>query len=92
MQEYIEPLLSRLVAVITSGNVARSLTENSAVTIGRLALACPQLVAPHIDQFIRQWCVSLICPFLTARVLHFDHWKRKSTCDAGLSRDVLLKT
>ncbi|EGG09439.1 uncharacterized protein MELLADRAFT_52011 [Melampsora larici-populina 98AG31] len=59
MREYIEPLLTRLVPVLTSARVARSLTENSAVTIGRLALACPQLVAPHLDKFIRQWCQTL---------------------------------
>ncbi|KAG0142088.1 hypothetical protein CROQUDRAFT_50822 [Cronartium quercuum f. sp. fusiforme G11] len=59
MGEWIEPLLARLVPVLTSVRVARSLTENSAVTIGRLALACPQLIAPHIDKFARQWCQAL---------------------------------
>jgi len=59
MAGFIEPLLSRLVPVLNSNRVARSLTENSAVTIGRLSLACPQLIAPHIDQFIRQWCQAL---------------------------------
>ncbi|POW17823.1 hypothetical protein PSHT_06262 [Puccinia striiformis] len=59
MAGFIEPLLSRLVPVLNSTRVARSLTENSAVTIGRLSLACPQLIAPHIDQFIRQWCQAL---------------------------------
>ncbi|MBW0480886.1 hypothetical protein O181_020601 [Austropuccinia psidii MF-1] len=59
MQEFIEPLLGRLVPVLTSTRVARSLTENSAVTIGRLSLACPHLIAPHIDKFMRQWCQAL---------------------------------
>lgn len=59
MTEYIEALLSRLVPILRSTRVARSLTENSAVTIGRLALACPQLIAPHLDQFIKQWCQAL---------------------------------
>ncbi|PLW35017.1 hypothetical protein PCASD_15334 [Puccinia coronata f. sp. avenae] len=59
MAGFIEPLLSRLVPVLNSNRVARSLTENSAVTIGRLALACPQLIAPHIDQFILNWCTAL---------------------------------
>ncbi|CAH7670873.1 armadillo-type protein [Phakopsora pachyrhizi] len=59
MREFVEPLLGRLVPVLTSSRVARSLTENSAVTIGRLSLACPQLIAPHIDKFIMQWCQAL---------------------------------
>ena len=29
-----------------------------AITIGRLGLVCPQDVAPHLHQFIRQWCVN----------------------------------
>ncbi|PLW22451.1 hypothetical protein PCASD_11640 [Puccinia coronata f. sp. avenae] len=59
MAGFIEPLLSRLVPVLNSNRVVRSLTENSAVAIGWRALACPQLIAPHINQFI------LNCPVQT---------------------------
>ncbi|EFP79486.2 uncharacterized protein PGTG_05807 [Puccinia graminis f. sp. tritici CRL 75-36-700-3] len=59
MAGFIEPLLSRLVPILNSTRVARSLTENAAVTIGRLSLSCPHLIAPHLDQFIRQWCQAL---------------------------------
>lgn len=38
---------------------ARSLAENSAVTIGRIGLVCPQLVAPHLEMFVKHWCLAL---------------------------------
>jgi len=34
------------------------LVGNVAITIGRLGLVCPQEVAPMLQQFIRQWCVT----------------------------------
>ena len=33
---------------------------NVAITIGRLGLVCPAEVAPMLQQFIRQWCVSIL--------------------------------
>ncbi|PLW08305.1 hypothetical protein PCANC_25711 [Puccinia coronata f. sp. avenae] len=62
MAGFIEPLLSRLVPVLNSNRVVQSLTENSAVAIGWRALACPQLIAPHINQFILNWCGPLFPP------------------------------
>ena len=41
-----------------------------AITIGRLGLVCPQDVAPHLHQFIRQWCVTFFF-FFTLLVLLF---------------------
>ena len=51
--------MGRLVPVLLSPKAARSLAENSAVTIGRLGLVCPQQVAPHLHIFVRHWCNSL---------------------------------
>lgn len=51
--------MQRLVPILLSNKAARSLAENSAVTIGRLGLVCPQLVAPHLEMFVRHWCSAL---------------------------------
>ena len=40
-----------------------------AITIGRLGLVCPQDVAPHLHQFIRQWCVTF--PFFLSLLLYY---------------------
>ncbi|KAH8920466.1 Transportin-PC [Atractiella rhizophila] len=57
---FVPPLLEQLIAVLLVPKPARSLSENSAVTIGRLGLACPQLVAPHLNVFIATWCSALV--------------------------------
>ena len=49
----IAPLLSR-----TSG-FKRSMLENAAIAIGRLALSCPEPLAPHLEAFIWNWCAAL---------------------------------
>ncbi|XP_011046641.1 PREDICTED: transportin-1-like [Populus euphratica] len=37
----------------------KSLTENSAITLGRLAWVCPELVSPHMEHFMQSWCIAL---------------------------------
>ncbi|EPS73595.1 hypothetical protein M569_01158, partial [Genlisea aurea] len=37
----------------------RSLVENTAITLGRLAWVCPELVSPHMEHFMRPWCEAL---------------------------------
>ncbi len=59
MEPWVAPLMERIVPVLLSAKAARSLTENSAVTIGRLAIVCPQIVAPHLHVFVSAWCSAL---------------------------------
>ncbi|KAM0793118.1 hypothetical protein ACM66B_000597 [Microbotryomycetes sp. NB124-2] len=59
MEQWVQPLMERLVPVLLSNKAARSLTENSAVTIGRLAIVCPATVAPHLQVFVSAWCTAL---------------------------------
>lgn len=59
---YIPALVERLIPILLNAGKARSpksLIENAAVTIGRLALVQPQLVAPHLDSFATPWCQAL---------------------------------
>lgn len=37
----------------------KSLIENGAITLGRLAWVCPELVAPHMEHFMQSWCTAL---------------------------------
>ena len=57
VEPYVNPLILRLVPLLLSNKAARSLAENAAVTIGRLGLVSPQLVAPHLEVFITNWYV-----------------------------------
>ncbi|XP_064626357.1 transportin-1-like isoform X2 [Lineus longissimus] len=59
MRPYIPLVLTHLIEIINRPNTPKTLLENTAITIGRLGLVCPQEVAPLLQQFIRQWCTSL---------------------------------
>jgi len=52
---YVQPLIQRLVPILLNPRSPKSLTENAAVTIGRIALVFPDPVAPFLEQFAQQW-------------------------------------
>lgn len=55
MEVFIPVLMSKLVPLLNSGTTPRSLKENSALTIGRLGLGCPEVVARYLEQFVERW-------------------------------------
>ncbi|XP_076040729.1 transportin 1 [Oratosquilla oratoria] len=59
MRAYINLVLNDLIIIINKPNTPKTLLENTAITIGRLGYVCPTEVAPLLQQFIRQWCISL---------------------------------
>jgi transportin-1 len=59
MKPFIPLVLSQLIAIINRPNTPKTLLENTAITIGRLGLVCPDEVATVLQHFIRQWCTSL---------------------------------
>jgi len=56
---WLQPLLERLIALLANEQTPRTLLENAAITIGRLGLVAPDLVAPHMETFVEQWCKAL---------------------------------
>ena len=59
MEPFVETLLQRLLPILSSPKASPNLLENTAVTIGRLALAAPQTVAPHLGEIIRLWSQTM---------------------------------
>jgi len=59
MAQYIPPILTPLIVIINRANTPKTLLENTAITIGRMGLVCPNDVAPTLNQFVRPWCTSL---------------------------------
>jgi transportin-1 len=53
MEPFIPPLLQRLVPLLQTRQHSRAIPENAAITIGRLALVCPQPILPHLGAFIQ---------------------------------------
>uniref|UniRef100_T1I188 Transportin-1 n=1 Tax=Rhodnius prolixus TaxID=13249 RepID=T1I188_RHOPR len=59
LRSYVPLVLSHLIFIINRPNTPKTLLENTAITIGRLGYICPHEVAPQLQQFVRQWCISL---------------------------------
>ncbi|XP_058091249.1 transportin-1 isoform X2 [Magnolia sinica] len=53
-------VISCLVPILQNAEgLNKSLLENSAITLGRLAWVCPDLVSPHMEHFMQSWCTAL---------------------------------
>ncbi|KAJ1735016.1 hypothetical protein LPJ61_000769 [Coemansia biformis] len=59
MEGFVNPLLERLVPLLNNENTPLTLAENAAITIGRLGLVCPVVVAPNLEVFAQRWCFVL---------------------------------
>ncbi|GJE91353.1 ARM repeat-containing protein [Phanerochaete sordida] len=58
-QQWVHPLISRLIPILLHPKAPRSLHENAAVSIGRIGLMHPQMVAPLLPEFAQAWCQAL---------------------------------
>ncbi|KAL4248239.1 Importin beta family protein [Abortiporus biennis] len=58
-QQWVHPLVSRLIPILLHPKAPRSLHENAAVSIGRIGLMHPTLVAPLLPDFAQAWCQAL---------------------------------
>ncbi|KAI9568792.1 armadillo-type protein [Boletus coccyginus] len=58
-QQWVNPLIARLIPILLHPRAPRSLHENAAVSIGRIGLMHPLLVAPHLPEFAQAWCLAL---------------------------------
>lgn len=57
--QWVNPLIARLIPILLHPKAPRSLHENAAVSIGRIGLMHPGVVAPHLPEFAQQWCQAL---------------------------------
>ncbi len=59
MKNYQSLVLAQLIENINRPSTPKTLLENTAITIGRLGLVCPNEVAPYLPQFVAMWCSTL---------------------------------
>ncbi|CAF0791983.1 unnamed protein product [Rotaria sordida] len=59
IQPFVSIILEALIIIINRNNTPKTLLENTAITIGRLGLVCPNDVSSQLARFIRPWCVAL---------------------------------
>lgn len=63
-QPWVPQLILRLVPILLNPTSPKSLTENAAVTIGRIGLVQPDAVAPHLESFAQAWYVPTLIMYV----------------------------
>lgn len=59
MQPYVARLYTRLLTIIQSPQLSTSLTENAAIALGRLGIACADEFASHLENFAHPFLDAL---------------------------------
>mmetsp|Transcript_34194 Transcript_34194/g.52467 ORF Transcript_34194/g.52467 Transcript_34194/m.52467 type:complete len:130 (+) Transcript_34194:280-669(+) len=59
LKSYVPKIMDRLVVILSSKKLNKSLARNIAITLGRLGLLAPEDVAKFLGKIMKQWCVSL---------------------------------
>ncbi|XAR59860.1 hypothetical protein NMG60_11015852 [Bertholletia excelsa] len=64
VHEEISPIVMTVISCLIpilqhAEEINKSLIENSAITLGRIAWVCPELVSPHMEHFMQSWCLAL---------------------------------
>ncbi|KAK9390535.1 armadillo-type protein [Lipomyces mesembrius] len=60
IRPFVGPLMEKLVVVVAvHGYVEQTIVENAAITIGRLGISCPDMIAPRLEAFAGYWCKAL---------------------------------
>ena len=59
LEPFVSTITARLIPILLNSKSPKSLTENAAVTIGRLGLVAPNLIAPQLGDFATAWCSAL---------------------------------
>lgn len=60
MSPWIPELMQRFVDIIGNPRVPKGLQENAAIALGRLGLACPEQLAPHLSAFAEDFLSSIV--------------------------------
>eukprot|EP00743_Colponemidia_sp_Colp-15_P000375 GILK01000432.1.p1 GENE.GILK01000432.1~~GILK01000432.1.p1 ORF type:complete len:897 (+),score=156.57 GILK01000432.1:84-2774(+) len=64
MKPYVPTLVEKLMRILCVSNsqyerIHFSVLENAAITLGRLGLVAPEVVAPHLPDFFEPWCSTM---------------------------------
>ncbi|KAL8139924.1 hypothetical protein V2J09_005945 [Rumex salicifolius] len=64
VRQQISPVVMTVISCLVpilqhTEGLNKSLMENSAITLGRIAWVCPEIVAPHMEHFMQPWCNAL---------------------------------
>ncbi|KAK9455488.1 armadillo-type protein [Dipodascopsis uninucleata] len=60
MRPFVPALVPKLIELLVRcEQLEQTILENAGITIGRLGLSCPELIAPNLEMFSAPWCQAL---------------------------------
>ena len=59
LRPFVAPLAQCMVQILDMRMVNRALGENAAITLGRLAMVCPEDLQSGLSHFVNSWCSAL---------------------------------
>ena len=59
VKSFTDEIVGKLAQLYSHKKLNKSLAQNIAITLGRLALINPDAVAVHLASIAKQWCASL---------------------------------
>jgi transportin-1 len=59
IQPYTNDLLQNLIPLLNNPELPRTLHENAAITLGRMAITVTDQISPHLGMFSENWCKAL---------------------------------
>jgi transportin-1 len=61
---FVEPLFKNLMTVVNNEGVPDAASENACLTLGRLGIQCPDVLAPHLAEYAARFleCMAQITP------------------------------
>lgn len=59
MEQFTPQCMQKLIPMMNTAKLPRSLQENCAITIGRLGFVCPTQVSSMVNDFLQRWCLAL---------------------------------
>ncbi|CBZ55543.1 CBR-IMB-2 protein, related [Neospora caninum Liverpool] len=59
IEPHVDNIASKLIGIVNCPELHRSLLQNVSISLGRLGIVCPAKLAPHLGDFLQQWCIIM---------------------------------
>ncbi|EPT25567.1 HEAT repeat-containing protein [Toxoplasma gondii ME49] len=59
IEPHVDSIASKLIGIVNCPELHRSLLQNVSISLGRLGIVCPAKLAPHLGDFLQQWCIIM---------------------------------
>mmetsp|Transcript_1835 Transcript_1835/g.3087 ORF Transcript_1835/g.3087 Transcript_1835/m.3087 type:complete len:926 (+) Transcript_1835:171-2948(+) len=91
IRPFADEITNRLVLLLVEENLEHSLKLNAAITLGRIALFCPDVVAEHLHDCAIAWCIIIKMMVQDSADRLDASLEEKENCVYGLYKAIQVK-